>query len=74
MRRFDLPAKAVCQAIHESADPPLSQASHRICTQHPKVPPSELALISGAERLSATHHGLIDCVREAVSQPGQAFQ
>ena len=49
-------------------------ASHRICTQLPPVPPSELALISGAERLSATHHGLIDCLREAVSQPGQAFQ
>ncbi|OPA86509.1 LysR family transcriptional regulator [Pseudomonas fluorescens] len=42
--------------------------SHRICTELPPVPPSELALISGAERLSATHRGLIECLREDLSR------
>ncbi|KAF1008787.1 MAG: HTH-type transcriptional regulator YofA [Pseudomonas fluorescens] len=40
--------------------------SHRICEELPAVPPSELALISGGERLSATHQSLIEFVREAV--------
>ncbi|MGY2164629.1 LysR family transcriptional regulator [Pseudomonas tolaasii] len=44
-------------------------ASHRICTELPPVPPSELALISGTQRLSDTHYGLIECLREAISQP-----
>lgn len=42
--------------------------SHRICTELPPVPSSELALISGAERLSATHRGLIECLREEISR------
>ncbi|AMN80856.1 LysR family transcriptional regulator [Pseudomonas azotoformans] len=42
--------------------------SHRICTELPPVPPSELALVSGAERLSATHRGLIECLREEISR------
>ncbi|MGY2273780.1 MULTISPECIES: LysR family transcriptional regulator [Pseudomonas] len=42
--------------------------SHRICTELAPVPPSELALISGAERLSATHRGLIECLREEISR------
>ena len=46
--------------------------SHRICTELPPVPASELALISGAERLNATHRGLIDCLREEISASFQA--
>ena len=42
--------------------------SHRICTELPPVPPSELALVSGAQRLSATHQGLIECLREDISK------
>lgn len=42
--------------------------SHRICTELPPVPPSELALISGAERLTASHRGLIECLREELSR------
>jgi DNA-binding transcriptional LysR family regulator len=42
--------------------------SHRICTELPPVPPSELALVSGAERLSATHRGLIECLRDEISR------
>ena len=42
--------------------------SHRICSELPPVPPSELALVSGAERLSATHRGLIECLREEISR------
>ncbi|WP_339497629.1 LysR family transcriptional regulator [Pseudomonas canadensis] len=42
--------------------------SHRICTELAPVPPSELALISGAERLTATHRGLIECLREELSR------
>lgn len=42
--------------------------SHRICTELPPVPPSELALISGAERLSATHRGLIECLSVEISR------
>jgi DNA-binding transcriptional LysR family regulator len=41
--------------------------THRICTELPPVPPSELALVSGVERLSATHQGLIDCLRDQLS-------
>lgn len=41
--------------------------SHRICSELPPVPPSELALISGAERLSATHQGLIESLRNEIS-------
>ncbi|MCS4245969.1 LysR family transcriptional regulator [Pseudomonas sp. BIGb0164] len=52
--------------------------SHRICTELPPVPASELALISSAERLSATHRSLIDCLREELSRAPsgqqQAFQ
>lgn len=40
--------------------------SHRICQELPPVPPSELALISGAQPLSATHRGLIECLREEI--------
>ncbi|MGY4638568.1 LysR family transcriptional regulator [Pseudomonas sp. TE24901] len=43
--------------------------SHRICTELPPVPPSELALVSGAERLSTTHRGLIECLRAELSSP-----
>ena len=43
--------------------------SHRICTELPPVPPSELALVSGAERLSTTHRGLIECLRAELSLP-----
>ena len=42
--------------------------SHRICTELPAVPPSELALVSGAERLSATHRGLIECLSVEISR------
>ncbi|MGY2402695.1 LysR family transcriptional regulator [Pseudomonas sp. SDO5271_S396] len=42
-------------------------ASHRVCSELPAVPPSELALISGTERLSATQRGLIECLREEIS-------
>ncbi|WP_025854710.1 LysR family transcriptional regulator [Pseudomonas sp. CHM02] len=42
--------------------------SHRICTELPPVPPSELALVSGAERLSATHRGLIECLSVEISR------
>ncbi|NWA43682.1 LysR family transcriptional regulator [Pseudomonas reactans] len=42
--------------------------SHRICTELAPVPSSELALISGAEHLSATHRGLIECLREEISR------
>lgn len=49
-------------------------ASHRICTQLPPVAPSELALVSGAGRLSATHRGLIECLREEISEPRQSLQ
>lgn len=41
-------------------------SSHRVCETLPAVPPSELALVSGSERLTATHQGLIDFLREAV--------
>ena len=44
--------------------------THRICTELPPVPPSELALVSGVERLSATHQGLIDCLRDQLSAAG----
>ena len=42
--------------------------SHRICTELPPLPPSDLALVSGAERLSATHRGLIECLRDEISR------
>jgi len=42
--------------------------SHRICSELPPVLPSELALVSGAQRLSATHRGLIECLREEISR------
>lgn len=42
--------------------------SHRICTELPPVPPSELALVSGAERVSATHRGLIECLSVEISR------
>lgn len=41
--------------------------SHRVQTALAPIAPSELALISGATRLTATHRGLIECLREAVS-------
>jgi DNA-binding transcriptional LysR family regulator len=44
-------------------------ASHRVCTELPPVPPSELALVSGAERLGPTHQGLIEFLREEISLP-----
>ncbi|OYU09464.1 MAG: LysR family transcriptional regulator [Pseudomonas sp. PGPPP1] len=40
--------------------------SHRICHELPPVPPSELALISGAQPLSATHRDLIECLRAEI--------
>ncbi|WP_312496296.1 LysR family transcriptional regulator [Pseudomonas cremoris] len=42
--------------------------SHRICHELPPVPPSELALISGAQPLSATHRDLIECLRAEIGQ------
>ncbi|WP_395607490.1 LysR family transcriptional regulator [Pseudomonas sp. B22129] len=48
--------------------------SHRICMELPPVPPSELALVSGTNRLNATHHGLIECLREDISRPLQTLQ
>lgn len=42
--------------------------SHRICSELPPVLPSELALVSSAQRLSATHRGLIECLREEISR------
>jgi DNA-binding transcriptional LysR family regulator len=44
-------------------------ASHRVCTELPPVPPSELALVSGAEHLSPTHQGLIEFLRDEISLP-----
>ena len=41
--------------------------SHRVCTELPPVPPSELALISAGTRLSETHRGLIKCLSVEVS-------
>lgn len=40
--------------------------SHRICHELPPVPPSELALISSAPPLSATHRDLIECLRAEI--------
>ncbi|AZF05451.1 LysR family transcriptional regulator [Pseudomonas sp. R5-89-07] len=48
--------------------------THRVCTELPPVPPSELALVTGAQRLNATHHSLLDCLRDEISRTGQTLQ